>query len=407
MNPGRNALRGLGLPVLLMAVLISGLGPGTAQGRLAGDRPPPIPDCFKTGSGYGSCQGMVIPGGGTIVKLEVADKKDLFQLTGPAPLQTTKSVACGDAGCVYNHLDWTVGPGATAVHGCKANQSTCEVNVPPGSTQWTVVYVRQNNDSPTLYAIWNSGKSGYVLGGEVLQVPCGLEAKQCKGKPAPAAGILIRASGTSQGAAYTDAKGVYSMKLPEGHYTVTPDAGTRQFRPDKLSVGLSADSKHNDFETCATTDTLSAPLTAGVMQRAGSNAAAAPPPAGTYSNKLNRVSDDCDDAYITFFLTVDATGNLTLRELDEVTKESLPYNWNFAPVPYPTAPGTITLTANAPQGVPGQAFVYLKVTGTASPAFVVEAAIAHIVRGNETHEVVFRGPKHRDTPVVNLTTEGK
>jgi hypothetical protein len=32
-----------------------------------------------------------------------------FELTGPAPLQTTAPVACGDAGCLYNHLNWSSG----------------------------------------------------------------------------------------------------------------------------------------------------------------------------------------------------------------------------------------------------------------------------------------------------------
>ena len=76
-------------------------------------KPPPLPACFATGSGYGLCQGEVIPGGGSVTKLIAPeDSKGDFTLSGPAPLQSTAPVACGDAGCVYNHLNWCVGSGA-------------------------------------------------------------------------------------------------------------------------------------------------------------------------------------------------------------------------------------------------------------------------------------------------------
>jgi len=119
-------------------------------------KPPPIPDCYYTGSGYGTCEGYVIPGGGAVVPLTVANKTDEFKLQGPAPLQSTKPVACGDLGCVYNHLNWMVG-GGKVVSGCDVNQSSCAVIVPPGSTAWIPIYVRQNNDPPTIYLIFNSG----------------------------------------------------------------------------------------------------------------------------------------------------------------------------------------------------------------------------------------------------------
>ena len=127
---------------------------------------PPIPSCYYTGSGYGSCEGYVIPGGGAVVPLTVANKTDEFKLQGPAPLQSTKPVACGDLGCVYNHLNWFVG-GGKVVAGCGVNQSTCDVIVPPGGTAWVPIYVRQNNDPPTIYLIFNSGqplkKGGHLV----------------------------------------------------------------------------------------------------------------------------------------------------------------------------------------------------------------------------------------------------
>ncbi len=118
---------------------------------------PPIPSCYYTGSGYGTCEGYVIPGGGSVVPLTVANKTDEFKLQGPAPLQYTKAVACGDLGCIFNHLNWFVG-GGTVVKGCGTNESTCDVIVPPGTTGWVPIYVRQNNEAPTIYLIFNSGK---------------------------------------------------------------------------------------------------------------------------------------------------------------------------------------------------------------------------------------------------------
>jgi hypothetical protein len=149
-----------GLAVLAMAAVVVTLefvSTGVAEAK-GTTKPPPIPTCYYTGSGYGDCEGYIIPGGGTVVPLTVAKKNDKFKLKGPAPLQSTKAVACGDAGCVYNHMDWFVGGGVKVVSGCKTNVSKCWVIVPPGTRAWVPVYVRQNNDSPTIYLIFNSGK---------------------------------------------------------------------------------------------------------------------------------------------------------------------------------------------------------------------------------------------------------
>jgi len=149
--------RGLALLVTVAVVVASALvSTGVAEAK-GTTKPPPIPTCYYTGSGYGDCEGYVIPGGGTVVPLTVANKTDEFKLQGPAPLQSTKPVACGDMGCVYNHLDWFVG-GTKVVSGCQTNVSTCRVIIAPGTRAWVPVYVRQNNNPPTIYLIFNSGK---------------------------------------------------------------------------------------------------------------------------------------------------------------------------------------------------------------------------------------------------------
>jgi hypothetical protein len=147
------------LAVLVVAAVVVASGivsTGVVEAK-GTTKPPPIPACYYTGSGYGDCEGYVIPGGGAVVPLTVANKTDEFKLQGPAPLQSTKPVACGDLGCVYNHLDWFVAPGVQVVSGCKSNVSICWVVVAPGTRAWVPVYVRQNNDSPTIYLIFNSG----------------------------------------------------------------------------------------------------------------------------------------------------------------------------------------------------------------------------------------------------------
>src|SRR5579872_4686892 len=154
---GEAALRLIVLASLATALF--GMVAAGATARLSESKPPPLPSCFYTGSGYGSCQGMAIPAGAAVVKMTVENQKSSFKLTGPAPLQFKKHVACGDLGCIFNHLDWTVA-GPAIVSGCRTNTSTCVVNVAPGSSQWAIVMVRQNNDPATIWAIWNSGKKG-------------------------------------------------------------------------------------------------------------------------------------------------------------------------------------------------------------------------------------------------------
>lgn len=97
---------------------------------------------------------MAIPAGSAVVTLIRPDRNGVFKLAGPAPLQFAHSVACGDAGCIYNHLDWGVGTGASVVSGCQGNMSRCAVRIIGGSVNWTPVLVRQNNDPALVYLLW-------------------------------------------------------------------------------------------------------------------------------------------------------------------------------------------------------------------------------------------------------------
>lgn len=221
---------------LVLAVVICSLtslaGPGSAPVRAA-DTPPPIPQCFYTGSGYGSCEGYTIPGGGTVVPMIYPDKKGIFKLTGPAPLQFTHWVACGDAGCVYNHLDWMVGMDLTEVAGCGKNQPACNVcfkganrqcvsHLSPPASEWTAVYVRQNNDPPIVYLLWLSGKTGGSIRGYVRE-------KNMKGALQGVTGVTVTASGKSgSGSATTGDAGFYTMNVQPGDLQSLPFPGSQR-----------------------------------------------------------------------------------------------------------------------------------------------------------------------------------
>ena len=181
--------------------------------------PPPVPHCYYTGSGYGTCDGYVIPGPGTVTLLTHPDKNGIFKLTGPAPLQTTTAVACGDAGCVYNHLDWATSYGGgvpDAVDGtCKSNTTLCNVQVPPGLQAWTPVFVRQNNNPAILYLIWNSDKPGATISGYVRD-------KDGQG----VADATVTASGTESFTSAVDpTSGFYLIEVTPGRYNVVPSGG--------------------------------------------------------------------------------------------------------------------------------------------------------------------------------------
>ncbi|MFZ2057169.1 MAG: carboxypeptidase-like regulatory domain-containing protein [Acidimicrobiales bacterium] len=210
-------------------------------------KPPPVPHCYYTGSGYGTCEGYVIPMPGTVILFTHPDKDGIFKLTGPAPLQTKVAVACGDAGCVYNHLDWASSYGggvSDAVNGtCQSNTTVCNVSVPPGLQSWTPVFVRQNNNPAILYLLWNSGKPGAVISGYVLDKT--QQAVQ---------GATVSAQGAGGGSSPVDpTTGLYAINVKAGDYNVAPSGGPSgieppRFDPESLHLSVQAGATaHADF----------------------------------------------------------------------------------------------------------------------------------------------------------------
>ena len=213
----------------------------------ASGTPPPVPHCYYTGSGYGTCEGYIIPAPGTVVLLTHPDTKGIFKLSGPAPLQTTTAVACGDAGCVYNHLDWATSYGggvSDAVDGtCKSNTTVCDVQVPARLQAWTPVFVRQNNNPAILYLIWNSDKPGATISGYV-------DDKDGQG----VADATVTASGAESFTSAVDpTSGFYLIEVIPGQYNVVASGGPSEvtaprFTPESRNFTLSAgDATEADF----------------------------------------------------------------------------------------------------------------------------------------------------------------
>lgn len=200
-------------------------GPMLPEALAAGAKPPPLPGCLATGSGYGSCEGLAIPAGGSVTKVETASgRADRFTFRGPAPLQSDKPVACGESNCVYNHLDWIVGNGAAVVSGCKTNGTTCTVKVPRRAPRWAIVYVRQNTGEKQLWAIWNSGKVDYEISGDVT-LACTGGASCSPSAPLPLVDAPITVSGHKRVRTVTDGKGHWSVEVPNGSYVASPGLG--------------------------------------------------------------------------------------------------------------------------------------------------------------------------------------
>jgi len=144
-----------GLVAVSLVCAVAGvLGPATAEAGRASS-PPPVPACFKAA---GPCEGIFLKSAGAPLTKETGGKNGVFTMSA-TPLQFTKPVACGDLGCIYNHLNWSVGGAAKVVAGCDVNNATCKVRVLPGFKSWTPVVAVQNDFPVAIYLLWGSGTS--------------------------------------------------------------------------------------------------------------------------------------------------------------------------------------------------------------------------------------------------------
>jgi hypothetical protein len=228
------------LVTLLALVLVAALPAAAhADGRKT---PPKVPACF---SQAGICDGMPLKSAFGPTKLTSGAKNGVFDLTGPSPLQFTEHVACGDAGCIFNHLDWHVGSEGAVKKGCEVNTTTCSVAVNPGGPAWTPVLVTQNDFPVAFWLLWEPDGGEHTISGKITASDCGDDDK-CSLKPLP--GVAVSAKGAGSGSATTGADGSYSMSVPKGDYSVTAKLDGATFAPASRDVGVhSGDVKGVDF----------------------------------------------------------------------------------------------------------------------------------------------------------------
>jgi hypothetical protein len=198
------------------------------------EQPPPVPSYYYTGNGIN------IPTGATVVLFTHPNlflspaARWVFHLTGPEPLQSKVQVACGGAGCVWNHLNWSVLAGQER-GGCDLNQTVCDVE-PAAGYFWSAVMVRQNNNPPLIYLLWDSGKPGGTISGYV---------RDLDGQGVP--GVSVVAKGRSSGGVsqVQPGSGFYTMDVKAGDYVVAPSgapsgAGDAKYKPASVQVSVPA-----------------------------------------------------------------------------------------------------------------------------------------------------------------------
>ena len=235
--------------VMLIAGLAvtGGLITAPSSALASATSPPKVPACY---SSVGACEGIFLKAPIGAAK-KTGALRGVFQLTGPAPLQTKTPVACGDAGCLYNHLNWVVGPGALGTTGCEPNTTTCSVKIAPGSGSWVPVLVNQNDFPVALFLLWTPA-GAHTISGKVTAKDCS-DPAGCK--TAPLGGVLVRAKGPhGSGSDVSSPSGRYEISVARGkNYEVTPSSGDTTFSPERRKVDATHDVGGVDFvaeDTC-------------------------------------------------------------------------------------------------------------------------------------------------------------
>jgi hypothetical protein len=94
--------------------------------------------------------------------------------------------------------------------------------------------------------------SGYTISGTLTNENCG-----CGSGPTPASDInvAVTSSGGVSTSGTSNDKGVWSVDVPNGDYTVTPDDSTYSWNPTSQSVTVDGANQDNiDFDTCGNAD---------------------------------------------------------------------------------------------------------------------------------------------------------
>lgn len=213
--------------------------------------PPAVPACF---SQVGICEGVPLKSVIAPTKLTAPENGNgLFKLKGPAPLQSTQPVACGDI-CIYNHLNWYQA-GGVIKRGCGVNQTTCDIRITPGADRWVPVVVTQNDYPVALFLLWaRARKPGiYVVSGLFLRQECvnSRGARGCKVREVPQYSGRVEAVGAGRTLqTHTDATGHYSFEVRKGWYSIVAGGGVG-VDPQRRVLDVRADTPDVNFLDCA------------------------------------------------------------------------------------------------------------------------------------------------------------
>ena len=241
--PTRSAARCYVRHIVLLAGLAvaGGLVTAPSSALASATSPPTVPACY---SSVGACEGIFLKAPIGAAK-KTGALHSVVQLTGPAPLQFKTPVACGDAGCLYNHLNWVVGPGALGTTGCQPNTTTCSVKIAPGSSSWVPVLVNQNDYPVALFLLWTPA-GAHTISGKVTARDCS-DPAGCT--TAPLGGVLVTAKGPHGGGTdVSSTSGRYEISVARGkNYEVTPNLSDTTFSPEHRMVDVTHDVGGVDF----------------------------------------------------------------------------------------------------------------------------------------------------------------
>jgi hypothetical protein len=119
---------------------------------------------------------------------------------------------------------------------------------PDGSKQYGVVKSKGTRTSPVNHC---TKKQKVVLSGVVLHHRCLPDSKPCQLQGAPVEGRGVQVVGPKKTyEAETDAKGVWSLKVPKGRYTVRIPGARGAVKPDSRDVDARGDVSGLDFSVC-------------------------------------------------------------------------------------------------------------------------------------------------------------
>ena len=217
--------------VLLAVTLICTLT--ALSGSAHASSPGKVPACF---SGDGPCEGLFLKAAGAPLVMKRAQSTEIaLEAPGSATSKDlTHPVACGDAGCLYNHYNWVFSTqyAIKTISGCGASEPKCTVRIAGGLKAWTPVMVNLNDYPVALFLLWAPKTEGGAVAGTVrVENDRKLDPAKTGVKGAQ---VQITGKGFKRTASVaTD--GSYHVQVPKaGSYTVYPKLPSRYTRGGRI-----------------------------------------------------------------------------------------------------------------------------------------------------------------------------